>query len=142
MKFVLIILATALSLTAFAQRATYPVKNIRYISEWDYSSEVLRSEKFVVMVFSSEACLERISVERSCWLFEKKLDYFVPTFSSNVKVIGFNTSFENYRLTNDLGILKSPTVILMNKGRILKRYSTGSQDQLLKNVLNDISKIP
>jgi thioredoxin-related protein len=154
MKFIVTLLTVVFSMGAFASDPVYPVKNIRYISEFDYRTEVSDSDKYVVMVFSNDSCLERTIIDRSCWLFEKKLDYFVPKFSSKVKVIGFNTYFDNYRVAGDFNIKKDPTVVIINKGQIIKRFepvynpqtvpgtiNLGWQDQLLKEVLAVVSQI-
>jgi hypothetical protein len=143
-----------ISLKALAFDPVYPVKNLRYISERDYRQEVLESDKYVVMVFSSDDCLERTIVERSCWLFEKKLDYYVPKFSSRVKVVGFNTYFENYIMVRDFHIKNRPTVVVMIKGQAIKRFEPVYQDarpysvpylhwqdRLLKDVLSYVGSI-
>jgi hypothetical protein len=106
------------------------------------------------MVFSSDECLERVIVDRGCWQFERKLDYFVPKFSSKVKVVGFNTFFDNYSLVNDFHITKTPTVVIMINGKILKRFEPvymqpnpyqiprlDWQDTLLKEVLEVVGQI-
>jgi thioredoxin-like negative regulator of GroEL len=86
-------------------------------------------------------------------MFEKKLDYFVPKFSSNVKVVAFNTYFENYSVVSQFQIQKIPTVIIIKNGQIIKRFEAtyapadinngrlGWQDELLKEVLNVVSQI-
>lgn len=152
MKCLFSILALCFAVSALAE-VTYPVKNFKYISDWDYREEVQDSNKFVVMVFSSSSCLERINVDRSCLLFEKKLDYFIPAFSSKVKIVGFNTFFENYSVVSKLHITKIPTVIIIKNNQIIKRMEAsylpydimtarqGWQDELLKEVVSTISQI-
>lgn len=154
MKSLVATLMLLLSLNALASDPVYPTKNIRYVTDYDYRTEVLDSDKYVVMVFSSDECLERTIIERSCFLFEKKLDYFVPKFSSKVKVIGFNTYFDNYRMVSDFNITKKPTVIIMINGKILKRFEPvyyqpnpnqvprlDWQDTLLTEVLDVVGQI-
>lgn len=141
-------------MATFASDPVYPVKNIRYISEFDYPSEVQYSDKYVVMVFSNDSCLERVMIDRTCWLFEKKLDFFIPGFSSKIKVVGFNTFFDNYLMVRDFSIRKTPTVIIMIGGKILERFEPDFsvrrvnripqlpwEDQLLKDVLTVIQQI-
>lgn len=152
MKFLIMLLSVTFTLTALAD-VVYPVKNFKYISDWDYREEVERSDKYVVMIFSSKDCLERTIVERSCFLFEKKLDYFVPTFSPKVKVVGFNTFFENYRIVSDFHINKVPSVIIIKDNKIIKRIEPsyqrpdlnqgrlGWQDELLKETVETVYQI-
>lgn len=152
MKKMIVLLSALLSLSALAG-VTYPVKNYKYISDFDYREEVQDSDKFVVMIFSSKDCLERTIVDRSCWLFEKKLDYFVPSFSPKVKLVGFNTYFENYTVVSQFHIRKSPTVIIIKDNQILKRIEPNYalpdmnagrmnwQDELLKETVETIYKI-
>jgi hypothetical protein len=154
MKSFIAALMLAISFNALSFDPVYPTKNIRYVNDRDYRTEVLDSDKYVVMVFSSDECLERTIIDRSCWLFERKLDYFVPKFSSKVKVIGFNTFFENYGMVRDFNIIKKPTVIIMINGKILKRFEPvfnqpnpnriprmDWQDTLLKEVLDVVGQI-
>ncbi len=154
MKSLLALMLLALSLNALSFDPVYPTKNIRYVSDRDYRTEVLDSDKYVVMVFSSDECLERTIIDRGCWQFERKLDYFVPKFSSKVKVIGFNTYFDNYSLVSDFNITKKPTVVIMINGKILKRFEPvyyqpnpnhvprmDWQDTLLKEVLDVVGQI-
>ena len=152
MKYLIILITLFFAFSALAN-VTYPVKNFEYISDWDYREEVQDSNKFVVIVFSSKSCLERINIERNCFLFEKKLDYFIPGFSSKVKVVGFNTFFDNYTVASQFHITKTPTVILMKNNQIIKRMEAsylsydimngrqGWQDELLKEVLSTVSQI-
>ena len=152
MKSLLTAIVLCFTFSAWSE-VTYPVKNFKYISDWDYREEVQESDKYVVIVFSSKSCLERVVTDRSCFLFEKKLDYFVPKFSSNVKVVAFNTYFENYSVASQFFIEKSPTVIIIKNNQIIKRFDPtyapadinigrmGWQDELLKEVLNTVSQI-
>jgi thioredoxin-related protein len=149
MKTIFLLLSFCLS--ALAADVEYPIKNFSYISDFDYREEVEIKDKYVVMVFSSKDCLERTIVDRSCWLFERKLDYFVPKFSPKVKVIGFNTFFENYQVASRFMVQKTPTVIILRNGQQLSRfeadYRYGNwtegnwQDRLLKQVLDAVSQI-
>lgn len=112
----------ALMFSGFASAASdFPLKNIKILTEWDYTKEVQNSNQYVAMIFSSSACLEKITIDSSCLLFEKRMDYVAPKFSKNVKVVVFNTYFENYRLKDQFSIQKTPTVILMKNGKIVKR---------------------
>lgn len=152
MKSLFTLLALCFAFSALAE-VTYPVKNYSYISDWDYREEVEQSDKYVVMVFSSKNCLERVIIERNCFLFEKKLDYFIPSFSKNVKVVGFNTYFENYQIASQFYIQKTPTVIILKDNQIIERFESdyarpdvvngrvGWEDELLKQVLNTVYKI-
>lgn len=151
MKAAMTLLATLFSFTALA--VDYPVKHIRYISDFDYREEVQESKQYVVMVFSSKQCLERSIVTRDCWLFEKKLDYFVPSFSSKVKMVGFNGYFENYSVISQFHINRYPTVIIMKDNQMIERiepsylepdmtqYRLGWQDEMLKTTVETIYKI-
>ena len=154
MKALLTAVLIAFGLNALAADPFYPVNNIRYVSDRDYRTEVLDSDKYVVMVFSSDDCLDPTIIERARWRFEKKMDYFVPNFSTKVKVIGFNTYFENYLIAGDFHITKTPTVIIMFKGQIIKRFEPvynpanpnripqmDWQDVLLQDVLNVVGQI-
>lgn len=153
MKNLLALLALCFAYSAFSFDVTYPVKNYKYISDWDYRSEVQDSNKYVVMVFSSKNCLERITIERSCFLFEKKLDYFIPKFSSNIKLVGFNTFFENYQVASQFNVRKTPTVIIIKNNQIIQRlegtyqrpdYTQGRlswEDELLRETLEVVSQI-
>lgn len=152
MKYIISLITLCFALSALAE-VNYPVKNFKYISDWDYREEIQDSSKYVVMVFSSKSCLERINVDRSCFLFEKKLDYYIPGFSSKVKVVGFNTFFENYTVVSQFNISKMPTVIIMKNNQIIKRMEAnylpydimtgrqGWQDELLKEVVSTVSQI-
>ncbi|MBA2404792.1 MAG: hypothetical protein H0V66_08475 [Bdellovibrionales bacterium] len=153
MKGLFTLIALSFAFAAWSFEVTYPVKNIRYISDWDYREEVQNSDKWVVMVFSSKECLERTIIERSCFLFEKKLDYFVPKFSPKVKVVGFNTYFENYSVVSQFHVQKVPSVIIIKNNQIMKvieptyqqadinRGRMGWQDELLKEVVETVQKI-
>ncbi len=152
MKGLLILLSLCFTVSAWSD-VTYPVKNFKYISDWDYREEVQDSDKYVVMVFSSKSCLERVVIDRSCFMFEKKLDYYIPSFSSKVKVVGFNAYFENYTVVSQFYVQKMPTVIILKNNQIIKRFEAtfdqpdinngrmGWQDELLKEVLNTIYQI-
>lgn len=152
MKSLFSVLALCFAFSALAE-VTYPVKNFKYISDLDYREEVQDSNKFVVMIFSSKSCLERINVDRSCFLFEKKLDYFIPSFSSHIKIVGFNIFFENYSVVSQFNITKIPTVIIMKNNQIIKRMEANYlpydvmngrqawQDELLKEVVSTLSQI-
>ena len=152
MKSILILVEFFLSYSAWSE-VTYPIQNFKYISDWDYRQEVQDSDKYVVMVFSSNSCLERTIIERNCFLFEKKLDHFVPGFGPKLKVVGFNTYFENYHVVSQFNIIKVPTVIILKENHVIRRmeasYSTPDvmngrfawQDELLKEVLDTVSKI-
>ncbi len=143
MKILMLILLSLVSLAALA--VEYPVKNIRYLSTDDYLREVQNSDQYIVMVFSSQECLERIVPERNCWLFERRLDAFTPSFSSKFKVIGFNTYYENYSLVAFFNLVFFPTVIIMKDNYILERLEPqthfGWQDELLKRTLEAVYQI-
>jgi thioredoxin-like negative regulator of GroEL len=119
MKSLIFIISLFFSLQSIAFE--YPVKNFRFISEWDFHDEVERSDKYVVILFSSSACLERAIHHRSCFLFEKKLDHFIPSFSKQIKMVGVNTYFENYQLKNHFQITKTPVVIVLKNGQQIDR---------------------
>lgn len=146
----LLILAAMFFAYAAWSNDIYPVKNYKYISDWNYREEVEDSKQYVVLVFSSKECLERTIVERQCFLFEKKFDYFIPQLSSKLKVVGFNTYFENHQVVSQFNV-KNQAVILMKDGKILKRIEpdfrrpdvvTGSwQDRLLKETLDTLRQI-
>lgn len=152
MKSLLSLVLLTLTFSALAD-VIYPVKNYQYISDWDYRAEVQDSKQYVVMVFSSKDCLERINVEHSCFLFEKKLDYFIPSFSPKIKFVGFNLFFENYSVISQFNITKIPTVIIVKNNQIIKRMEAtnmrpdimngrlSSQDELLKEVVNTLYQI-
>lgn len=152
MKTIIFWLTILMSFSAMAE-VVYPVKKFKYISDFDYREEVQESDKFVVMIFSSKECLERVIVDRSCWLFEKKLDYFVPSFSPKVKLVGFNTYFENYSVVSQFHIQQRPTVIIIKDNQILKRIEPrfalpdmtvgrlNWQDEMLKETVETIYKI-
>jgi hypothetical protein len=152
MKYLIYLITLCFAFSALAE-VNYPVKNFKYISDWDYREEVQDSSKYVVMVFSSKNCLERTIVDRSCFLFEKKLDYYIPGFSSKVKVVGFNTFFENYTVVSQFHITKIPTEIILKNDQIIKQMEasyltynimTGRQvwqDKLLKEVVSTVSQI-
>ena len=153
MKGFLILLAMLFAYSSWSAEVTYPTKNYKYISDWDYRTEVQDSDKFVLLVFSNNSCLEWTIPDRSCFLFERKLDYFIPGFSPAIKVIGFNTYFENYQVVSQFQIQKVPTVILMKNNSILRRMEAsyelpdvnrgrmGWQDELLKQVLETVRQI-
>ena len=148
MKTFLLLLTFSVSAMA---NIDYPTRNYSYISDFDFREEVEIKDKYVVMVFSNKECLERTIIDRSCWLFEKKLDYFVPKFSPRIKVVGFNTFFENYQVASRFNVRKTPTVIILRNGQQLSRfeadYTYGDwtqgnwQDRLLKQVLDKVSQI-
>ena len=152
MKKIIFLLTTLISFSAMSE-VVYPVKNFKYISDFDYREEVQDSDKFVVMIFSSKECLERVIVDRDCFLFEKKLDYFVPSFSSKVKLVGFNTYFENDNIASQFHIQRRPTVIIIKDNQVLKRIEPyyalpditvgrlNWQDELLKETIETIYKI-
>ncbi len=98
----------------------FPLKNIKVLTEWDYATQIQNSNQVTAIIFSSSACLERVTMDNNCLLFERRMDYVAPKFSK-VKLVVFNTYFENYRLKNEFNITKIPTVILMKDGKILKR---------------------
>lgn len=125
MKRLVLICALFTSLTSFGFE--YPVKNYQYISDWDYIDEVERSDKFVVMVFSSRYCLERTIVDRGCFLFEKKFDYYIPSLSDKIKIVGFNTHFENYQIVNQFMITQTPLIIIMKNGKQIDRLEPDFQ---------------
>ncbi len=151
MKQLLTLIAFAFALQAFG--VTYPIKNYSYISDADSNREVEESDQYVVMVFSDSNCLNRSVRERDCFLFERKLDAYVPTFSSLVKVVGFNTYFENYQMVSDFLIHVKPTVILIKDNQVIKRleatyrrpdYSQptpGWQDELLRQTIEMVGSI-
>ncbi len=152
MKGLLTLIALCFALSAWSD-VTYPVKNFKYISDWDYQDEVQNSDKYVVMVFSSKSCLERINIDYSCFLFEKKLDYFIPNFSSKVKIVGFNTYFDNYSVVSQFNVQKTPSVIIIKDNQIIKRFESTYaqpdinngrldwQDELLRDVLSTVQNI-
>ena len=152
MKGLLTLIATCFAFTAWSG-VSYPTIHYKYISDWDYREEVEQSDKFVVMVFSHNSCLERTIIDQTCFLFERKLDYFVPGFSSLVKVVGFNTNFENYHVISQFNVVKVPSVIIIKNNKIIKRMEPsftqpditmgrlGWQDELLKDVLNTVNRI-
>lgn len=125
MKILAFISTLLFSLASFAFE--YPVKNFQYISDLDYHDEVESSEKYVVMIFSSRYCLERTIVDRSCFLFERKFDYYIPSFSDKIKIVGFNTYFENYQIVNQFMIRSNPTIIIMKNGQQIDRLEPDFQ---------------
>lgn len=153
MKGLLLVLALTTTLSAFASEINYPVKNYKYFSESDFQTEVSESNKYVVMVFSSKECLERTARDPQCFVFERKLDMFVPKFSPLVKVVGFNTYFDNYLLLQQFQISKVPTVIIIKNNRVLNRIEPkfirpdinngrfSWEDELLREVTQTVSRI-
>lgn len=153
MKGLILAVSLVFSLGAFASDVTYPVKNFKYFSELDFTNEVSESDKYVVMVFSSKECLERTARDPICFLFERKLDVFVPKFSPLVKVVAFNTYFDNYQLIQQFQISKNPTVIIIKNNRVLNRFEPkfrqpdinngrfAWQDELLREVTSTIFRI-
>ena len=152
MKSLLTLIVLCFAFSAWSD-VVYPVNNFKYISDWDYQEEVQNSDKYVVMIFSSKSCLERTIIDRSCFMFEKKLDYYVPSFSKNVKLVGFNTYFENYSVASQFNVRNVPSVIIIKNGQIIKRFETNYapadinngrfdwQDELLREVVNTIYQI-
>ncbi len=140
MKTLTLLTGLLISISAFAFE--YPVKNFYYITDSDYTDEVEQSDKFVVMIFSSRYCLDRTIMDRSCFLFERKLDYYIPSFSEKIKVIGINTYFENQQLVDQLMIRQTPVVIIMKNGLEIDRlapdfqgpdyYQTSWEDRFLE----------
>ncbi len=153
MKVLIILASLLLGTQAYAIQIQYPVKNFKYLSESDYRVEVQDSKEYVLVVFSNNDCLERTIIDRSCFMFEKKLDYSLPSFSKKVKVVAFNTYFENYLIANDFNITHTPTVILLKNNQVLKRFEPtnalpdinngrlSSQDELFKEVLKTVYQI-
>lgn len=153
MKGLLVLASLFMTTLAFGREVSYPVKNFKYLSENDYRTEVQESSKYVLIVFSSKECLERTIIEPSCFMFEKKLDAYTPSFSSQVKVVAFNTYFDNYLLTRDFDAFKAPMAILIQNNQILERFEPtyaqpdlnmgrlGWQDELLRDVLKSVSQI-
>ena len=126
MKTLALLTCLLISMSAFAFE--YPVKNFRYLSDSDYRNEVEQSDKYVVMIFSSRYCLERSIMDRGCFLFERKFDYYIPTLSEKIKVVGFNTYYENQQLIDQLMIRQTPVVIIMKNGHEIDRLAPDFQD--------------
>lgn len=126
MKTLALLTGLFISISAFAFE--YPVKNFYYISDADYRDEVEQSDKFVVMIFSSRYCLDRTIMDRSCFLFERKFDYYIPSFSEKIKVVGINTYFENQQLVDQFMIRQTPVVIIMKNGEQIDRLAPDFQD--------------
>ncbi len=139
-----------IALNAFSK--DYPVKNFQYIDEYDFSSH-LNSNKIVAVVFSNSSCLERTYPDRSCMLFERKFDYFVPSFANKVKVIAADLYFQNYSLPQMYQISMLPTVVLFIDGFEVAREEANIrifdfntiqlnwEDDLLNRSLQMINKI-
>lgn len=152
MKSILVLAALSFSFATWSS-IEYPVKNYKYLSDSDFQTEVQNSEKYVVMVFSSSYCLDRSIVDRSCFLFERKFDALAPSFSSKVKIVGFNTYFENSYVSQLFQITQNPTVIIFKDNLILKKLEATYeptdvvngriywQDAFLRDVINEVYKI-
>ena len=152
MKSFLLFMALSFSFASWSA-VEYPVKNYSYLSDLDYQSEVQTSDKYIVMVFSSNYCLNRSIVDRSCFLFERKFDAFIPSFSSKVKIVGFNTYFENNYVSQLFQITNTPTVIIFKDNLMLKKMEAtyapidlvigriNWQDAFLQEVVNEVYKI-
>jgi hypothetical protein len=117
-----ILLFTFITSAAYAQFNLPPVHNFPYIDLFDYRAEVEDSDRPVVLIISSAACLRGGFVSRSCMLTERRIDqHFVPKIAHRIKTVGVLVDHGIPRLPYHLQVTRFPTVFMMYRGMVLDK---------------------
>ncbi len=133
--------------------SAFPVDHIKYIDGYSFEDEVEMAKGKVVVIFSNGSCLWTSYPARSCFLFEKRIDFFGKQIKSRgYKLIGIDVGFRNIEVFQRYSLTSKPSVIIFNKGyeveRFEPRYSQQDrapyvlswQDDLTKRVIDFLQK--
>jgi hypothetical protein len=130
-----------------------PLENFEYIDEVEFEAKVEESSKPVVFFLSDASCLWTSFPARSCFLVEKKVDFFGKQIKARGwKLIGLDVSFRNLELARRYSAVYKPTVLIFYKGQMIEKieprfkseerspYVISWQDDMAKRVLNLIER--
>lgn len=135
------------------QDTALPLENFDYIDEIEFEEQVVESQKPVVVFLSDASCLWNSFPARSCFLVEKKVDYFGKKIKARGwKLVGLDVSFRNLELARRYSAVYRPTALVFYKGQMIEKieprfksedrstYVISWQDDMAKRVLDLIER--
>lgn len=156
MRFILLLsllLSPKLWAAKIVQDTALPLENFDYIDEIEFDDKVVESQKPAVVFLSDASCLWTSFPACSCFLVEKKVDFFGKQIKARGwKLIGLDVSFRNLELARRYAAVYKPTALVFYKGQLIEKieprfksedrspYVISWQDDMAKRVLDLIER--
>lgn len=99
------------------------------VTSENYESEVLKSEKTVLIDFYADWC-------GPCKMMSPVIDEIAEEMKENVKVGKVNVD-ENQDLAMEYGVMSIPTIVVLKNGEVQKTFVGVTDKEEIKNALNE-----
>ena len=99
------------------------------VTSENYESEVLKSEKTVLIDFYVDWC-------GPCKMMSPVIDEIAEEMKENVKVGKVNVD-ENQDLAMEYGVMSIPTIVVLKNGEVQKTFVGVTDKEEIKNALNE-----
>ena len=99
------------------------------VTSENYESEVLKSEKTVLIDFYADWC-------GPCKMMSPVIDEIAEEMKENVKVGKVNVD-ENQDLVMEYGVMSIPTIVVLKNGEVQKTFVGVTDKEEIKNALNE-----
>ena len=103
--------------------------NVLNVTSENYESEVLKSEKTVLIDFYADWC-------GPCKMMSPVIDEIAEEMKENVKVGKVNVD-ENQDLAMEYGVMSIPTIVVLKNGEVQKTFVGVTDKEEIKNALNN-----
>ena len=103
--------------------------NVLNVTSENYESEVLKSEKTVLIDFYADWC-------GPCKMMSPVIDEIAEEMKENVKVGKVNVD-ENQDLAMEYGVMSIPTIVVLKNGEVQKTFVGVTDKEEIKQALNN-----
>ena len=103
--------------------------NVLNVTSENYESEVLKSEKTVLIDFYADWC-------GPCKMMSPVIDEIAEEMKETVKVGKINVD-ENHDLAMEYGVMSIPTIVVLKNGEVQKTFVGVTDKEEIKQALNN-----
>ena len=103
--------------------------NVLNVTSENYESEVLKSEKTVLIDFYADWC-------GPCKMMSPVIDEIAEEMKETVKVGKINVD-ENQDLAMEYGVMSIPTIVILKNGEVQKTFVGVTDKEEIKQALNN-----
>ena len=103
--------------------------SILNVTSENYESEVLKSEKIVLIDFYADWC-------GPCKMMSPVIDEIAEEMKETVKVGKINVD-ENHDLAMEYGVMSIPTIVVLKNGEVQKTFVGVTDKEEIKQALNN-----
>lgn len=103
--------------------------NVLNVTSENYESEVLKSEKIVLIDFYADWC-------GPCKMMSPVIDEIAEEMKETVKVGKINVD-ENQDLAMEYGVMSIPTIVVLKNGEVQKTFVGVTDKEEIKQALNN-----